>query len=76
MMHMRLLKGPLHIPILFSEIQVTLGSFVKPFSAITQFASKDSYFELNIKKVCRSILEVKKHILALYLIYIISHVPS
>ena len=57
MMHMRILKGNLHIPFLFSQIQVTLGPFEKPFPAITQgelepqFASKDSYFEKNIKKV-------------------------
>ena len=62
MMNMRLLKGTLHIPILVSEIKVTLGSFVKPFLAITflaitqgelepQFASKESYFEQNIKQV-------------------------
>ena len=56
-MHMTLLKGTLHIPGLFLEIQVTLGSFVKPFPAITQgelepqFVSKDSYFEQNIKQV-------------------------
>ena len=53
---MRLLKFPLHIPFLCSEIRVTLGTFEKPFLTITQgelepqFASKDSYFEHNIKK--------------------------
>ena len=63
-MHMRLRKGPLQIPILFSEIKVALGSFVKPFPAITQgelepqFASKDFYFEQNIKQVFRSNWEV------------------
>ena len=68
MLHMRLLKCPLHIPILISEIQLNFGSFVKPFSAITQgelepqFASKDSYFEQNIKQVFRSNWEVKIHI--------------
>ena len=61
---------------------MTLGSFVKPFPTITkgelepQFASKDSYFEQNIKKVCRSNCEVTKHTWELYLIYIIIHVPS
>ena len=46
---------------------MTLGSFVKPFSVITQgelepqFASKDSCFEQNIKQVYRSNWEVKKH---------------
>ena len=66
MMHMRLWKGLLHIPSLYSEIHVTLGSFVKPILAITQgelepqFASKDSYFEQNIKQVWRSNWEVKK----------------
>ena len=61
---------------------MALGSFVKSFPAITQgelepqFASKDSYFEQNIKQVCRSNWEVKKHKLAWYLIYIIIHVPS
>ena len=59
-MHMRILKFPLHIPSICSEIQVTLGSFVKSFPGITQgelepqFASKDSYFEHNIKQVFRS----------------------
>ena len=44
-----------------------LGSYEKPFSAITQgelepqFASKDSYFEKNIKKNLRSNLGVIKH---------------
>ena len=58
-MHMRHLKGTLHIPSLFLVIQVTLRSFVKQFPAITQgklepqFASKDSYFEKNIEKVLR-----------------------
>ena len=53
---MRLWKFPLHIPYLYSEIRVTLGPFENPFPAITQgelepqFASKDSYFEQNIKK--------------------------
>ena len=62
MMHLRLLECPLHIPYLFSEIQVTLGPFEKPFPAITQgelepqFASKDSYFEQNIKKVAELIV--------------------
>ena len=41
-----------------------------------QFASKDSYFEHNIKQVCRSNWEVKKHTWAWYLIYIISNLPS
>ena len=47
MMHMRLWKCTLHIPSLFSEIQVNLGSFVNPFPTITQgelepqFASKE-----------------------------------
>ena len=55
---------------------------MKLFPAITegelgpQFASKDSYFEQNIKQVCRSNWEVKKHKLALYLSYIIIHLPS
>ena len=55
---------------------------MKPFPAITrgklepQFASKGSYIEHNIKQVCRSNWEVKKHTLELYLIYIIIHVPS
>ena len=67
MMHMRILKGPLHIPSLFSEIQVTLGSFVNRFLTITQgeldpqFASRDFRFEQNIKQVYRSNWEVKKH---------------
>ena len=58
-----------------------LGSFVKPFPAITQgelepqFARKDSWFEQNIKQVCISNWEVKKHTWELYLIYIIIHVP-
>ena len=58
------------------------GSFVEPFLAITrgelepQFASKGSYFEQNIKQVCRCNGEVKKYTLASYLIYIIIHVPS
>ena len=61
---------------------MTLGSFLKPFLAITrgglepQFASKDSYFENNIKQVCRCSWEVKKHTLELYLSYIIIHLPS
>ena len=61
---------------------MTLGSFVKPFLAITrgelepQFASKGSYFEQNIKQVFRCNLEVIKHELELYLSYIIIHVPS
>ena len=61
---------------------MNLGSFVKPFSTITQgelepqFASKYSYFEQNSKQVCRSNWGVKKNKLALYLIYIIIHVPS
>ena len=61
---------------------MTLGPFEKSFSTIIQgelepgFASKDSYFEQNIKKVLRSYWEVKKHTLELYLIYIIIHVPS
>ena len=82
MMHTRLWKCPLHIPSLFSEIKFTFGSFVKPFSTITQgelepqFASKDSCFEQNIKQVYRSNWEVKKHKLAWYLSYIIIHVPS
>ena len=60
---------------------MTFGSFVKPFLEITQgeldpqFASKGSYFEQNIKKVCRCNWEVKKHTWELYLIYIIIHVP-
>ena len=41
-----------------------------------QFASKDSYFEQNIKKVFGSNWEVKKNKLAWYLSYIIIHVPS
>jgi len=55
---------------------------VKPFPVITpeelepQFASKDSYFEQNIKQVCRSNWEVKKNTWAWYLSYIIIHVPS
>ena len=66
-MHMRIKKFSLHIPFLFSEIQVTLGPFENPFSAITQgelepqFANKDSYFEHNIKKVFRSNLGVIKN---------------
>ena len=53
-------------PLLFSSIRVTLGSFEKPFPTITQgelepqFASKDSYFEQNIKQVLRSNWELKK----------------
>ena len=45
---------------------MTLGSFVKPFPEITQgelepqIASKDSYFEHNIKQARRSDWEVKK----------------
>ena len=68
MMHMRLFKGPLHIPSLYSEIKVALGSFVNPFPAITQgelepqFANKESYFEHNIKKVFRSNMGVIKNI--------------
>ena len=60
MMHMRILKYPLHIPRLCYEIRVTLGPFDNPFPAITQgelecqFTSKDSYFEQKIKQVCRS----------------------
>ena len=82
MMHMRIWKGSLHIPSLFSVIQVTLGSFVNPFPVITQgelepqFASKDSYFEQNIKQVCRSNWGVIKHPWTSYLSSIISHVPS
>ena len=55
---------------------------MKPFPTITQgelepqFASKNSYFEQNIKQVCTSNWEVKKHKLELYLIYIIIHVSS
>ena len=40
-----------------------------------QFASKDSYFEQNIKQVLRSNWGVIKHPWKLYLIYIIIHVP-
>ena len=40
-----------------------------------QFASKDSYFEQNIKKVFRSNWEVKKHKYR-HQSYIIIHVPS
>ena len=55
---------------------------MKPFPAITQgglepqFASKDSYFEQNLKQDFRSNLEVKKHTLELYLIYILINLPS
>ena len=61
---------------------MTLGSFVKPFPAITQgelepqFASKGFYFEQNIKKVCRCHWEVIKNTWEWYLSYIIIHVPS
>ena len=61
---------------------MTLGSFVKQFPAITQgelepqFASKDSYFEQNIKQVLRINWEVKKYKWKKYLSYIINHVPS
>ena len=60
---------------------MTLGSFVKPFPTITQgelelqFASKESYFEQNIKQVLRSNWKVTKHTWTSYLIYIIIHVP-
>ena len=76
------LKIPLHIPSLCSEIQVTLGSFGKPFPTITQgelepqFASKGSYFEQNNKQVCRRNWEDKKHTWAWYLIYIMIHASS
>ena len=82
MMHMRLWKFPLQIPRLCSQIQVTLGSFVKPFPAITQgelepqFANKDSYFEQNIKKVCRSNLGFIKNPWTTDLIFNIIHIRS
>ena len=40
-----------------------------------QFASKDSYFEQNIKQVCRNSLGVIKHTWTSHLISIIIHVP-
>ena len=61
---------------------MTLVSFEKPFLPITQgelepqFASKDSYFEQNIKQVLRSNWEVTKNTLKSYLISYIIHVPS
>ena len=65
-MHMRLLKSILHIPHLFSEIQVTFGSFVKPFSAITQgelepqFASKTPALNRTLNKFTEVIGRSKK----------------
>ena len=41
-----------------------------------QFASKESYVEKNIKKICRSNLGVIKHLWTSYLSSNISHVPS
>ena len=76
------LKILLHIISLCSEIQVTLGSFVKPYPAITQgelepqFASKKSYFEQNIKQVSKSNWGVLKHLWTSHLSCNISHVPS
>ena len=60
------LVHPLHLFINLSRLR----SFEKLFPTLTwgglepQFASKGSYFEQNIKKVCRSNLEVKKHTLS------------
>ena len=59
---------------------MTLEPLEKPFPAIAhgelepQFASKDSYFEQNIKKVCRSHWGVIKHHWTSYLSYNIIHV--
>ena len=58
---------------------MNLGSFFKPFLAITegelepQFASKDSYFEQNIKQVLRSNWGVIEHTEISYLSFNISY---
>ena len=58
-----------------------LGSFEKPFPTFTQgelepqFASKDSYFDQNIKKVLRSNCRVINNPLTSYSSFNIIHIP-